>query len=248
MKNHNKAKINRFGTEWLLLPKEDIMRNLIPVNTSYYISESREMKYGDGIELFPEQSKVGDRFITSDYIYTMRKEDGWSVKVRNDAKTKYQAILGSINGVKTFSLSRAFLECRKMRAAPAIPNGVESLSETFSNCISLEKTPTIPESVRNMYGTFRDCKKLIEAPKIPDGALNLEETFCGCRSLIKAPEIPKSAVLMTGTFWHCTALEGILICHADPKSINYALRGTQISAIEGSCTEETKQRLMASKK
>ena len=49
------------------------MRKLIPVNTSYYISESKEMKYGDGVELFPEQSKVGDRFITDDYEYTMNE-------------------------------------------------------------------------------------------------------------------------------------------------------------------------------
>lgn len=244
MKNHNKAKINRFGTKWLLLPKENIMRKLIPVNTSYYISESKGMKYGDGVELFPEQSKVGDRFITSDYIYTMRNENGWSVKVRHNDKTEYQAILGSINGVKTNSLARAFLECRKLKVAPAIPNGVKNLDEAFSNCISLEKAPTIPESVRNMYGAFRDCKKLVEAPKIPDGAWYLEETFCGCRSLIKAPEIPKSVAWMNGTFWHCTALKGVLVCHANIESPNYTLRGTQISAIEGSCTEETKRRLM----
>ena len=337
-KDHNNVKINRFGTEWLLLPKEDNMRKLIPVNTSYYISESKEMKYGDGVELFPEQSKVGDRFITSDYIYTFEK-DGWRVKVKNNAKTKYQAILGSINGVEIISVAEAFSNCRKMKVAPAIPNGVKDVYEAFSDCVSLEKAPIIPESVYYMDGTFRDCEKLIEAPKIPDSVLtmdhsfsgcesltkaskipngvkiitgtfsgckklteapkipdgvkdltfafcdcesmitppeipngvscmnhafsgckklteapkipdgvrSLEYTFYGCESLTTAPEIPKSVSSMDFSFSGCTALKGVLICHADPTFMMDTLCGTKITAIEGSCSEETKLRLIAMK-
>lgn len=71
--------------------------------------------------------------------------------------------------------------------------------------------------------------------------------FTDCESLTTTPEIPNSVTDLAWAFKGCTALEGILICHADPKTIKCALRGTQITKIEGPCSEKTKIKLMETK-
>ena len=173
------------------------MRDLIPVNTQYYSFRTGETLYGDGINRFPDIAQ-DDKFITSDYIYTF-EENGWRVKVLDQDRTAYSVILNSVNGMKTISMERAFLNCSKLKVAPAIP-----------------------KSVTNLDTAFRGCKKLVEAPKIPDGVMDLLFTFSGCESMTTAPEIPKSVNHLQETFAGCTAMEGTLVCHANPTTYKEA--------------------------
>ena len=198
------------------------MRDLIPVNTQYYSSITGETLHGDGINRFPDIAQ-DDKFITSDYIYSFA-ENGWRVKALDKDRTAYSAILDSVNGLKTISMDKAFLNCSRLKVAPAIPKSVTDLVFAFSG-----------------------CRKLVEAPKIPEGARYLNNAFHWCESLTTAPEIPKSVVWMNGTFRNCTALKGVLVCHANIDSPNYTLLGTQITAVEGSCSEKTKIKLMGTK-
>lgn len=257
------------------------MPDLIPVNTKYYIAETKETLVGDGVSLFPEKTKKNDVFTTSDYSYIFHENAlgknlhsdlrGWSVLVENRKKTAYSAILKSINGENvthcnsTFkncrrmvkapeipqsvvNLSGAFEGCKKLVLAPKIPDGVWCLNNAFHGCEALTTAPEIPKSVTELDWAFQGCKKLVEAPKIPDGVLSLRGTFVECESLTTAPEIPQSVEWMNGTFRNCTALTGTLICHADIKYYYIgALHGTQITAVEGDCSEKTKLELMGTK-
>ena len=245
------------------------MRDLIPVNTQYYSFRTGETLYGDGINRFPDIAQ-DDKFITSDYIYTF-EENGWRVKVLDQDRTAYSVILNSVNGMKTISMERAFLNCSKLKVAPAIPKSVTNLDTAFRGCKKLVEAPKIPEGVFSISNAFRGCeslitapefpqavvymsrafegcKKLTEVPKIPDSVLSLKRAFYGCKSLITAPEIPKSVDYLDYTFAGCTALEGVLDCHTDTGVIIGALSGTQITEVKGSCSEKTKQRLMETKK
>lgn len=200
------------------------MAKLLPVNTKYIIAAKGETLIGDGISCFPDTTEIGDKFRTIDYEY-VSLEKGWGLVVRDKEKTYYQPILGKINGVETVSMEQTFLDCCKLKVAPDIPQSVVYMSLAFDG-----------------------CEQLVEVPKIPDGVVSLRGTFAGCKSLTTAPEIPNSVTDLAWAFKGCTALEGILICHADPKTIKCALRGTQITEIEGSCSEKTRQNLMKTKK
>ena len=107
--------------------------------------------------------------------------------------------------------------------------------------------PVIPASVTNMGGTFWNCTSLTNAPVIPAGVTNMQYAFYFCTSLVNAPVIPDGVTDMAGTFYNCKSLAGTLICNANPTEYTDALMGTQITAIEGSCSEETKHTLLATK-
>ena len=225
------------------------MPDLIPVNTEYFIAETGETLIGDGISRFPEASKAGDIFKTADYNYEFYHYYGgsWMVTARYSQKNYYGAILHSINGKDIKSLAGTFKGCKKLIEAPKIPDGVLRINNAFRECESLITAPEIPQSVTMMTAAFDGCKKLVEAPKIPDGVMDLLFTFSGCESMTTAPEIPKSVNHLQETFAGCTAMEGTLVCHANPTTYKEALYGTKITAIEGSCSEKTKQRLMETK-
>ena len=140
-----------------------------------------------------------------------------------------------------------------------IPDGVTNMNGTFNFCQLLVTAPTIPDSVTSMMSTFDCCNSLktyagstdpdgdFSKFKIPDGVTNMEGTFRSCRSLVTAPTIPANVTDMDGTFASCYGLTGTLICHANPTEYNRALYNTKITAIEGSCSEETKTALLATK-
>ena len=162
-----------------------------------------------------------------------------------------------------------FSACRQIVIPPVIPNSVTTMTQTFSGCSKLTIAPIIPNGVISMMGTFSSCNSLKShagstAPdgdfsgyKIPDGVTNMDSTFYSCTLIKKAPAIPASVITMgektaiegnvCGTFQYCRNLTGTLICNANPTTYAKALEGTQITAIEGSCTEETKQALLATR-
>lgn len=200
------------------------MPDLIPVNTEYFIAETGETLIGDGISRFPEKSKAGDRLHTADYDYYCHGDDEWNISVRDRKKSFYRPVLNSINNGVVDNITLAFYKCRNMIVAPEIP-----------------------KSVTAMYAAFSGCNKLEKAPQIPDGVCFMDKAFRNCESLTTAPEIPKSVNHLEKTFAGCTAMEGTLVCHANPTTYEEALNETKITAIEGSCSEETKQKLMATK-
>lgn len=91
-------------------------------------------------------------------------------------------------------------------------------------CISLTTAPEIPSNVTNMFGTFNGCTSLTAPPTIPSGVTNMNNTFIGC-----------------------TALTGTIEVNANPGSYTDCLKSTQITGIIGSCSQETKDALMATK-
>lgn len=166
-------------------------------------------------------------------------------------------------GVK--NMRNTFFGCKSLLTAPAIPAGVTNMEGTFDGCEVLKTYAgstaedgnfsgyKIPDGVKVLSFAFGYCELMENAPWIPDSVTNMEGTFARCTALVKAPIIPANvkemgnAILGSGTFYGCTDLSGTLICHANPDSYYGVLKGTQITAIEGSCSEETKAALLATK-
>ena len=169
-------------------------------------------------------------------------------------------------------MSGTFNGCTSLITAPTIPSSVTSMSNAFYNCTSLTSAPVIPNSVTDMYYTFYGCSSLITAPTIPNSVTNMEYTFRGCTSLTTAPNmsnansvtdmyyafencsslttaplIPSSVTNMIGTFNGCTSLTGTIEVNANPYCYDECLKSTQITGIIGSCSQETKDGLMATK-
>ena len=72
-------------------------------------------------------------------------------------------------------------------------------------------------------------------------------TFFECPSLTTAPAIPNSVTYMNFTFYGCTSLTGTIEVNANPTNYSDCLKHTQITSITGSCTQATKDALMATK-
>ena len=148
------------------------------------------------------------------------------------------------------AMNYTFSNCTSLVKVPAISNGVTRMRETFKNCKSLESVPSLGKNVREMQKTFYNCVSLTETPVIPDRVENLDGTFLGCTSLTEAPVIPKSVTSMEETFYGCTSLTGTLTCNTNlllninPSCCRDALYKTKITAIEGSCSDYTKYKLL----
>ena len=76
---------------------------------------------------------------------------------------------------------------------------------------------------------------------------NMFRTFSWCDKLLKAPEIPSNVTNMSYTFEGCTSLTSTIEVNANPSSCTNCLKSTQITGITGSCTQTTKDALMATK-
>lgn len=149
------------------------------------------------------------------------------------------------NGVT--NMWSTFNHCNNLTSAPTIPSSVTNMQYTFNYCGNLTTAPTIPNNVKIMYGTFQNCISLTTAPTIPNSVTNMRYTFNGCTSLISAPVIPNSVTNMLGTFNGCTSLAGTIEVNANPTSYTNCLKSTQITGITGSCSQATKDALMATK-
>ena len=179
-------------------------------------------------EKLPEnyRLKKGDMLLSQDYRYDYlgRNEGGWHIFVKDPRKEEYESILSDIAG------------------KPVI-----SMYQTFWGCTSLTTAPTIPNSVTDMSFTFSKCEDLTTAPVIPSSVTNMEQTFWFCESLTTAPTIPSSVTNMSYTFRDCTYLTGTIEVNTNPNYYDDCLKNTQITAVTGSCSQETKDALMATK-
>ena len=229
---------------------------------------------GDGVARFPETIQDGDLYAEGDYLYMIIgdpdsnelvagaicipslkrdvSEGDFLIegKIRdiilNSMETPtYAPARGSVFGMEMYAVSYSGLT--ELTEAPAIPDSVISMMGTFSHCTSLVAAPAIPDSVTNVAYTFSGCVNITEAPAIPNRVTNMHSTFQNCTSLANAPAIPANVTDMDMAFYCCNSLTGTLICDANPTSYDRALYDTKITAIEGSCTEETKAALLATK-
>lgn len=75
----------------------------------------------------------------------------------------------------------------------------------------------------------------------------LSYTFYNLDSLTTTPKILNSVTNMNSTFQGCTSLTGTIEVNANPTFYDYCLKSTKITGITGSCSQETKYVLMATK-
>ena len=149
------------------------------------------------------------------------------------------------DGVST--MVDAFSYCKLLTVAPIIPDSVSSITGAFRECTSLVNVPAIPAGIRDMGSAFQSCASLVNAPAIPNSVTDMGFAFYYCTSLAKAPVIPNSVTNMSYTFSGCRNLTGTMICNANPTKYDDALYSTKITSISGSCTDATKQALLATR-
>lgn len=206
---------------------------------------------------FPDHANTGDTYEDTDYIYTFNrgvdKVDGetdvdfgdkWSVLTKDKTKTSYSSLRSSICNEPLTNICMTYINCTALIDAPALPSGITDMTYAFFGCKSLVASPEIPESVENMAGTFYGCSSLVKAPSLPDSVRILETTFGECSSLTIPPAIPSNVEYMDCIFESCNSLSGILVCNANPTNYRYALEGTKILAVDGSCSNEIKYELL----
>lgn len=204
----------------------DFDNNLIPLNAVYTIASTGQKLIGDGVALkFPDHANTGDTYEDTDYIYTFNrgvdKVDGetdvdfgdkWSVLTKDKTKTSYSSLRSSICNEPLTNICMTYINCTALIDAPALPSGITDMTYAFFGCSSLVKAPSLPDSVRILETTFGECSSLTIPPVIPS---NVEYMDC--------------------IFESCNSLSGILVCNANPTNYRYALEGTKILAVDGSC-------------
>ena len=198
-------------------------------------------------------SEIADKPVTTMYYTFDGCESLTTAPVIPDSVTDMEGTFSNCENLTTAptipggvtNLSGTFAGCTGLTAAPTIPGGVTDMTATFCGCTSLTTAPSIPDNIINMIGTFSGCASLTAAPAIPDGVTNMTNTFSGCASLTAAPAIPDSVTNMPYTFCDCTSLSGSLECNADPEFYACCLSNTQITLITGSCSQATKDALLA---
>lgn len=213
----------------------DFDNNLIPLNAVYTIASTGQKLIGDGVALkFPDHANTGDTYEDTDYIYTFNrgvdKVDGetdvdfgdkWSVLTKDKTKTSYSSLRSSICNEPLTNICMTYINCTALIDAPALPSGITDMTYAFFWCSSLVKAPSLPDSVRILETTFGECSSLTIPPVIPS---NVEYMDC--------------------IFESCNSLSGILVCNANPTNYRYALEGTKILAVDGSCSNEMKYELL----
>lgn len=213
----------------------DFDNNLIPLNAVYTIASTGQKLIGDGVALkFPDHANTGDTYEDTDYIYTFNrgvdKVDGetdvdfgdkWSVLTKDKTKTSYSSLRSSICNEPLTNICMTYINCTALIDAPALPSGITDMTYAFFGCSSLVKAPSLPDSVRILETTFGECSSLTIPPVIPS---NVEYMDC--------------------IFESCNSLSGILVCNAIPTNYRYALEGTKILAVDGSCSNEMKYELL----
>ena len=213
----------------------DFDNNLIPLNAVYTIASTGQKLIGDGVALkFPDHANTGDTYEDTDYIYTFNrggdKVDGetdvdfgdkWSVLTKDKTKTSYSSLRSSICNEPLTNICMTYINCTALIDAPALPSGITDMTYAFFGCSSLVKAPSLPDSVRILETTFGECSSLTIPPVIPS---NVEYMDC--------------------IFESCNSLSGILLCNANPTNYRYALEGTKILAVDGSCSNEMKYELL----
>ena len=247
-------------------------KNLVPEGATYYVGVT-SMILGDytgataiyqaGDE-FPQSVTNGDVYVYGDYEYRYNyshynhdggawrnnaRQEGWCPKVFSKTKTSYDAILESINGKPISSLYTTFMDCTLLTKTPEIPDGVKNMNHTFQRCESLKTASAMPKSLETMNQTFRDCKNLTAVPDLSKAVnvIDMHSAFNNCKLITTPPKVPNKVTDMQFTFKGCTALSGQIVINASPTTYDECLYGTQITEVLGSCPDNIKAAILATK-
>ena len=233
--------------------------SFIPDGAKYTVKTTNTMLEGNGTNKFPNTPQTGDTYEEVDYMYKYNQyyngsfwesktsQNGWGVRVKDTSKTSYGEVLSEIAGQPVKNMFYTFYNCTSLTTAPTIPSRVTNMYQTFYNCTSLTTAPTIPNSVTNMTYTFYGCTSLTIPPDMSNASsvTNMESTFDNCTSLTVAPTIPSSVTNMYRTFYGCTSLTGTIEVNANPSFYSDCLTSTHITGITGSCSQTTKDAVLA---
>lgn len=194
--------------------------------------------------------------------------------VDKSKETSFDPILEEIDGYPITSMNRTFENCIEMTQSPSIPSTVTRLCWTFKNCTKMSTMPAlsqctnlinmegtfykcknltslteIPNSVENMCWTFTYCTKLVnlENYKLPDNLRTMSTAFSHCVSLEKAPMIPSKVINFNSAFAYCQKLTSITINSSKISMYSEALKNTNISTINGACSQNLKDALLNTK-
>ena len=218
---------------------------VVPQDAVYITSSGKVFKAGETVTV---SVSAGDILKTDDYIYKYDysyeyypeqydavgtgdqdlgwKEDltGWSARVKDMTKTRYEPLLENINNARLVNLNCTFAGCVNMVVAPEIPSTVEMLCWTFANCRALKEAPDLSNCISRIYlvGAFRGCHKLTVAPVLPSNVESLCQTFVDCTSLVEVPNIPNGVTDMYGAFTHCTSLKTVPVIPASVDDLTFA--------------------------
>ena len=178
-------------------------------------------------EAITDKPEIGDTLSDGIYLYTYGKERSvkrmgnddvietavsemvspcWSVYAEDVSLSSYPALQKTINGEPLCILNTAFMNCKNMKKAPAIPSSVTEMKAAFAYCTALETAPVLPETIDELYGTFYFCSSLKTAPELPSEVCDLNYTFYRCSSLTAPPVLPTGLTVLSGTFQYCSNL------------------------------------------
>ena len=144
-----------------------------------------------------------------------------------------------------------FYNCLNLKDASniQIPNSVLSIQGAFTRCKNLTTAPTLPEGISNLHMSFAQCRNLEVAPALPTTAFNINTMFSGCTKLNTPPVIPENVTYMSFAFESCTSLSGSITVNTNKATHYYGnfIYQTQITEILGTCSDELKASLLATK-
>ena len=205
----------------------------IPKKGNIYVDKDYEYRYNDAYYFSTWSSHA--------------KPEEWGVRVLDDSKTSYGALLESISNKPVVTLYATFHGCKSLITAPKMPNTVKNIdsafggcsslktapvisnnavtmNSTFMDCTSLTVPPVIPNSVTDMTGAFERCINITKAPILPPNLKRLYNTFAGCTSLTVAPVIPNTVTDFNGTFSNCTSLKNAPRVPSSVEDMSYAFK------------------------
>ena len=209
-----------------ILETKTSTNELIPENAGYGSELSGWHVVGDGTLPFPDKMTMGDVYMDPsgayEFLYDYEGVYDLMKSLGSDVGEMIEGGFGS-----HWTLVQAIND--EQSVYPDIPSEING------------------EPVTHIINAFNGNKSMTTAPRIPGTVISIYDAFKGCTGLTEAPVIPSSVQYMENAFSGCTALSGTLTCNANPKSYTDALKGTNITSVAGSCSEETKAALLATK-
>ena len=145
---------------------------VVPDGGKYVDANGNEYEKGDN---FPEPQD-DDTYTYGDYIYTLKKDDGWAVKVIDTDKNTYGIPLTKINDQPVTIFRGTFVYCK--------------------NLTHFDEGWKLPDTTRLLHGTFSGCSSLTSMPNsftIPKSATYISTMFNGCTAL-------SGTIVINGTF------------------------------------------------
>ena len=205
------------------------------------VEEMLEIKNSYAEEYKKNPGTVISGFYMHDYDYRLvsyKNKIGWKVSFEKNkelSKNEYCAlpITETVYGIPVISIekcfensyivaaphipdtvidmSKAFMDCSKMRYAESLPSKVEKIDYAFAGCSSLCEIgwKEIPETVRTVRCAFANCAAITNTPDFSKATkiTSMQETFrySAVFSITWAPNVKKAKL----TYANCNYLIGI---------------------------------------